>query len=106
MARKEYRSLGSDKLSTTIKQLDLAAPIDDYKELIFWLRNISERIYASTIIPSTAFRTFTAEGRSIGLEVYVNKRVYTSIWYNSNTSVACVSSETSASFYWQILGVK
>ena len=85
--------------------MDLANSITNYKELLFWLRNSSGRIYASVTLPVSAFRAFNSVGRSIGLEVYLDKRVYTSIWYSSDTSVTSISSETNAGLYWQIIGL-
>jgi hypothetical protein len=104
-ARKEYKSLGSSKISLTPTQMNLANSITNYKELLFWLRNSSGRIYASVTLPVSAFRAFNSVGRSIGLEVYLDKRVYTSIWYSSDTSVTSISSETNAGLYWQIIGL-
>lgn len=87
-------------------KVELADSIANYKELMFWLRNASGRIYASVAVPVPAFRTFNSVGRSIGLEVYLDKRIYTSIWYSSDTDVTCISGETATGFYWQMLGVK
>lgn len=104
-ARKEYKSLGSSKLSSTATQINLANSITNYKELLFWFRNSSGRIYASVTLPVSAFRAFNSVGRSIGLEVYLDRRVYTSIWYSSDTSVTSISSETNTGLYWQIIGL-
>lgn len=90
----------------TEAQVNLADSINNYKELMFWLRNTSGRVYTSIIIPVLAFKTFIANGRSIGLEINLDRRIYVSIWYNSDTTISAVSSETTNTFYWQILGIK
>lgn len=101
-----YKALRSSNLFTTTKQENLADSINNYRELIFWLRNSSGRVYASITIPVTAFKTFSTSARSIGIETYIDKRIYASIWYDSDTSVFHSSSEDNNYLYWQILGLK
>lgn len=101
-----YKSLCSSALFTTTKQVNLNDSINNYRELIFWLRNNSGRVYVSITIPVSAFKTLSTSARSVGIETYVNKRIYASIWYDSDTSVSHSSSEDNNTFYWQILGLK
>lgn len=104
--RNTYKALCSSTLFTTTNQANLTDSINNYRELIFWLRNNSGRVYVSITIPVSAFRTLSTSTRSIGLEIYTDKRIYASIWYNSDVSVSHYSSEDNNNFYWQILGLK